>query len=161
MPLLSVHHFPTLPDIMDITFEHGASHKRCVIKRKQVPIEPGFAITAHKAQGQTLERAVVDLAGCLGTEQPYVMTSRCTSIEGLVVLRDFEFGQITKRHSEDLRKEFARLDRVRLLTIVNHGAEDERRRAKDTLDGYRITDGVKKRKRADGDDAVRQSRLRV
>ena len=44
-------HFPILPDVTEIKFEHNALHKRCVIKRKQVPVEPGFAMTAHKAQG--------------------------------------------------------------------------------------------------------------
>ena len=47
--------------------------KRCIIKRKQVPVEPGFVMTAHKAQGQTMARVVVDRAGCSGTEQLYVM----------------------------------------------------------------------------------------
>jgi len=104
MPHLPPHHFPILPDLTDITFEHPASRKRCVIKRKQVPIEPVFAMTAHKAQGQTMEKVVVDLAGCAGTEQPYVTVSRSTSLEDLLVLRDFDFSQITKRRSEDLRK---------------------------------------------------------
>ena len=50
MPHLPPHHFPILADTAEITSEHNASHKRCVIKRKQVPIEPGFAMTTHKAQ---------------------------------------------------------------------------------------------------------------
>lgn len=121
MPHLPERHFPILPDTTDITFEHGASRKRCVIKRRQVPIEPGFAVTAHKSQGQTMDRVVVDLAGCSGTEQPYVMVSRSSSLSGLVVLRDFDPGQITKRRSEDLRKEFARLEELKLRTIVRYG----------------------------------------
>lgn len=92
-------HFPILPDVTELKFEHTASHKRCMIKRKQVPIEPGFAMTAHKAQGQTMSRIMVDLAGCSGTEQPYVMVSRSTSLEGIPILRDFDFGKVTKRHS--------------------------------------------------------------
>lgn len=31
---LPVHKFQILPDVTEIKFEHGASHKRCVIKRK-------------------------------------------------------------------------------------------------------------------------------
>ena len=109
MPNLPKHHFPIPSDTTDITFEHSASHKRCSIKRRQVPVEPGFAMTVYKAQGQTMSK-VVDLAGCSGTEQPYAMVSRSTSMVGLVALRNFEFGQITKRCSEDLRKEFSRLE---------------------------------------------------
>ena len=61
MPRLPVHHFPILPDTTEvITFEHVASHKHCIIKRKQVPVEPDFVMTAHKAQGQTMARVVVD-----------------------------------------------------------------------------------------------------
>jgi len=48
IPHLPVGHFPIPSDTTDITFEHSASCKCCVIKRKQVPIEPGFAIT-HRA----------------------------------------------------------------------------------------------------------------
>ena len=96
IPHLPPHHFPILPDTTELKFEHGGSHKRCTIKRKQVPIEPGFAITSHKAQGKTMERVIIDLAGCIGTEQPYVMVSRATSLNGVVVLRDFESRQISK-----------------------------------------------------------------
>ena len=47
--------------------------------------------------------------GCIGTEPPYVMVSRATSLDGLIVLCDFDTKQISKWRSEDLRKEFARL----------------------------------------------------
>ena len=67
MPHLPKHHFLILPDTTDITFEYSASHKRCSIKRRQVSIEPGFAMTVYKAQGQTMSKVVVDLVGCSGT----------------------------------------------------------------------------------------------
>ena len=54
MPCLPVHHFSIPPDTAEVTFEHAASCKRCIIKRKQVQVEPGFVMTAHKAQGQTM-----------------------------------------------------------------------------------------------------------
>ena len=57
----------------------------------------------YKVQGQMVSKAVVNLAGCSGIEQPYVMVSRSTWMEGLIVLRNFSFGQITKRCSRDLR----------------------------------------------------------
>ena len=125
MPGLQMHHFPVLPDVTDLKFEHGGSRKRCTIKRKQVPIEPGFAMTVHKAQGQTMSKVIVDLAGCAGTEPPYVMVSRATSLDGLLVLRDFNARQITKRRSEDLRKEFERLMYLKWKTIASCGLADE------------------------------------
>ncbi|KAH9853911.1 hypothetical protein C2E23DRAFT_695761, partial [Lenzites betulinus] len=66
-------------------------------------------ITAHKAQGQTFDKVIVDLAGCTGTESPYVMLSRATSLEGVLILRPFDHSKITCRQSEDLRKEMSRL----------------------------------------------------
>ena len=146
MAHLPERHFPILPDVTEIKFEHSASHKRCVIKRKQVPIEPGFAITAHKAQGQTMDKVIVDIAGCTGTEQPYVMVSRATSMEGLVVLRDFDCGKITKRHSEDLRRELKQLECLRLRTVLQVGSEGEKRDARLLLGTMQSNDESKKRK---------------
>ena len=161
IPHLPAHHFPILPDTTDITFEHTASHKRCVIKRKQVPVEPGFAITAHKAQGQTMDRVVVDLAGCSGTEQPYVMASRCTSIEGLIALREFDFSKISKRRSEDLRKEFARLELLELKTIIKYASGNERNAARVVLANVAGNNNAKKRKRNTGNDRTQQKRARM
>lgn len=54
----------------------------------QLPFRLAWAITIHKAQGQTLERMVVDLTGgTFAAGQLYVALSRCTSIEGLVLTR--------------------------------------------------------------------------
>ena len=58
------------------------------------PTEPGFAMTVHKAQGQTMTKVALDLAGCSRTEQPYMMVSRSTSRQGLFILREFNFGKM-------------------------------------------------------------------
>jgi hypothetical protein len=153
MPHLPTHYFPILPDTTDLKFEHGASHKRCTIKRKQVPIEPGFAMTVHKAQGQTMERVIVDLAGCAGTEAPYGMVSRATSLSGLIVLRGFDAKQITKRRSEDLRKELNRLMFLKWQTVVKHGSGDEVQDAKrrvEVLRGGVGSHGVRRKVGAGG-----------
>ena len=154
MPNLPKHHFPILPDTTYITLEHSASHNHCSIKRRQVPIEPGFAMTVYKAQGQTMSKVVVDLAGCSGTEQPYAMVSRSTSMVGLIVLRNFKFGQITKRRSEDLRKEFSRLESLGLHTIIKYGSEDQVNEAKRSLNDLQPGSKVKKRKGTGGEDTV-------
>jgi len=161
MAHLGERHFPILPDVTEIKFEHNASHKRCVIKRKQVPIEPGFAITAHKAQGQTMGRVVVDLAGCSGTESPYVMVSRSTSLTGLIVLRDFESGKIMRRHSEDLRKEFKRLECLRLQTVMKIGSESERHDAKQMLAAMQTSGEAKKRKALADESGERPKKTRL
>ena len=123
MAHLPKHHFPILPDTAELKFEHCGSRKRRTIKRKQVPIEPGFSMTVHKAQGQTLDLVVIDLAGCAGTEPPHVVWPRARSLGSLTVLRDFDKRQITQRRSEDLRTEFARLLLLKWKTIANYGSE--------------------------------------
>ncbi|KJA16539.1 hypothetical protein HYPSUDRAFT_121526, partial [Hypholoma sublateritium FD-334 SS-4] len=65
-------------------------------------------ITAHKSQSLSFTSATVDLQSCCGTERPYVMISRITSLEGLRILRPFDFKRIKSRPSEDIRKEFTR-----------------------------------------------------
>ncbi|KZO98155.1 hypothetical protein CALVIDRAFT_463614, partial [Calocera viscosa TUFC12733] len=73
-------------------------------------------ITAHKAQGATLDRVIVDLAGCKGTEAPYVMCSRARSLDGLLVLRAFSPARIQSRQSEETRREMWRLHHLALRT---------------------------------------------
>jgi len=43
-------------------------------------------MTAHCAQGQTMEHVIIDLQSCRGTEAPYVMISHVCSLEGLLIL---------------------------------------------------------------------------
>ncbi|KAI9067027.1 hypothetical protein FKP32DRAFT_1550568, partial [Trametes sanguinea] len=73
-------------------------------------------VTAHKAQGQTFARTVIDFNSCIGTESPYVMLSRATSLNGVVILRPFPMSKITCRQSQDVRNELLRLDILALKT---------------------------------------------
>ncbi|KAF8167650.1 hypothetical protein B0H34DRAFT_637163, partial [Crassisporium funariophilum] len=73
-------------------------------------------MTAHKSQGQTMRKALLDIESCKGTEAPYVMVSRITSLEGLLILRPFQQSKISCRQSEDTCKEFKHLEILRLQT---------------------------------------------
>ncbi|MDM8159314.1 AAA family ATPase [Labilibaculum sp. K2S] len=51
----------------------------------QFPLKLAWAITIHKSQGLTFERAVIDANAAFAHGQVYVALSRCKSLEGLVL----------------------------------------------------------------------------
>lgn len=51
----------------------------------QMPLKPAWAITVHKSQGLTFERAIIDVQYSFSHGQTYVALSRCRSLEGIVL----------------------------------------------------------------------------
>ncbi|KAJ7910138.1 hypothetical protein B0H13DRAFT_2488554, partial [Mycena leptocephala] len=138
IPELPKHHVVSLRDTTSITLEHPHSKGKVTVKRTQLPILPAFAITAHKAQGKTLTACVVNFTGCRGTESPYVMVSRATSLDSLVNLNPFPKEVICCRQSQDMRVEFRRVRYLSLKVIQKYGSPDEVARASSVLrESYR------------------------
>ena len=51
----------------------------------QMPLRLAWAITIHKSQGLTFEKAIIDAGASFAHGQTYVAMSRCTSLEGIVL----------------------------------------------------------------------------
>jgi ATP-dependent DNA helicase PIF1 len=103
------------PDVIPImaektTFNYKvADELTYYITRWQLPLLPAYAFTVNKIQGQSLEKAIVDLRSAKGTQALYVMISRATALENLAVLRWFPSTNVDRRLSEAYRNEFERL----------------------------------------------------
>ncbi|WP_066220785.1 helix-turn-helix domain-containing protein [Formosa haliotis] len=72
----------------------------------QIPLRLAWAITIHKSQGLTFEKAIIDAAGAFAHGQTYVALSRCKSLEGLVLRSKINANQIiTDSHVLNFNKQ--------------------------------------------------------
>ncbi|TVY73229.1 ATP-dependent DNA helicase PIF1 [Lachnellula suecica] len=78
----SVRHMLMQPEEWKIELPNGEVQAQ----RSQLPLILAWALSIHKAQGQTLERVKIDLKKIFEKGQAYVALSRATSQEGLQVL---------------------------------------------------------------------------
>lgn len=97
---------------------------------KQIPLKLAWAITIHKSQGLTFERAVIDADASFAHGQVYVALSRCKTLEGLVLRTPLRPGsiiadpavadyvrQMSARHPDPARLELDRLTYQRELLV--------------------------------------------
>jgi len=65
--------------------ENKEIQEEVIGKFKQFPLKPAWAITIHKSQGLTFEKAVIDGQAAFAHGQFYVALSRCKTLEGMVL----------------------------------------------------------------------------
>ena len=88
----------------------------------QIPIKPAWALTVHKSQGLTFNHVVLDFVGGAFTGgQTYVALSRCTSLEGITLLKPLsERDIIVNMAVVDFSRQFNNRQ------IINEAMEQER-----------------------------------
>lgn len=72
----------------------------------QYPIKLAWAITVHKSQGLTFEKAILDINRAFAPGQVYVALSRLKSLDGLVLTSPVQFNAISQ---DKALEDYARL----------------------------------------------------
>ncbi|TEB33503.1 hypothetical protein FA13DRAFT_1626859 [Coprinellus micaceus] len=90
-------------------------------------------MTAHRAQGQTMTHAIVDIGSSINTQAAYVMVSRATSLDGLLIFQPFSKSIIQRGLPDEVHVEFHRLQVAALRTIVKYGSPEEQQEARSSL----------------------------
>ena len=102
---LPANHVPIVPQRGSFQVYVGGQES-VSINRRHFPLVPRFGCTAHKSQGETLSKAIVDLVPppfkkVVRIEDAYVPLSRVRRLEDLTVLRTFDPSVLKAQVDED------------------------------------------------------------
>jgi hypothetical protein len=101
-----------------LTRERDGKIEKLKFSRHQLPIQPGFAVTGHSAQGKTLPKVLANLhEGGFGA---YVAASRAKSRTGLCITQTVRLNDLNKPVPHDLFVEVRRLEILEKNTLVRH-----------------------------------------
>lgn len=103
-------------------------NKTVHLDREHFPVECSCAMTIHRAQGSTLEALVYYYDSSHARDLVYVALSRATGIDGLfIVPKDgkniFHHGLETSNAAQILNKEFQKLEKRSIITVVEEFLE--------------------------------------
>ena len=90
---------------------------------RQYPLRLAWAITIHKSQGLTFDKAIIDAASSFASGQVYVALSRCRTLEGMVlatplrsdsVITDLRVEDYIEGQQAAASRSLSRLDSIKI-----------------------------------------------
>ena len=73
-------------EIKEQVFEEGKIKYRVIGSMEQLPLKIAYAVSTHKVQGTTLDRAILDMEGAFSAGQMYVALSRVRDLESVSIV---------------------------------------------------------------------------